>query len=563
MQETKDTSVKAEQGNGRSGRILSTILFWGIGVLLFFAVQQLLTPKFSWPKHTENIKYTVDGFRGLEEDTQDVIFLGTSHTTYGLAPMKMYEDYGIVAYDLATSIQTVEGSYFLLEQVFRTQSPKAVVMDVSGLFFNDESNRNMDAGCHYILDAFPLSRDKIEFARNYQKLYERVKDNEAVRRNAGAAAENVFWPSVVPMIKYHDRWQEINETDFTGYFPLENYYSAGSCICSVVVAGNATVDSMNETAEEMKEAGVYEVFLQEENTEYVRRMKELCEENGCTLILTKIPSIVSPAYYSSAWTKDRSDLARSFADSLGIAYIDLTYDTDLGLDLTKDTQDGGRHLNWFGAEKTSDFFGKYFSENFGLGGKTNAQYEENLKTYRKVTDLAELQGEQDLVTYLEKLREKEDEVVILMAAQNDMQQGLSDEEKQALHALGITEEFGDEHYMMSYLAMIDRGTIVEEEASMEALSYRTTLADGTEISMTSKGYLASAGCSMQVNGEEYAYNTIGLNIVVLDARTHLVLDSVVFDTYRPVHSVKRQAELIFNLLRQYENTVMFGYERKE
>lgn len=563
MQGTEGSAGKAQNGESRGRQILSTLLFCGIGILLFFAVQKLLTPKYSWPKHTENIKYTIDGFRNLEENSQEVIFLGTSHMVYGIAPMEMYRDYQIVSYDLATSIQTVEGSYFLLKQVFKTQSPKVVVLDLSGVFFNDESRRNMDAGVHYIMDAYPLSADKVEFAANYQKLYERVKDNETVRVNAGVAAENVFWTSLFPLIKYHDRWNEMNETDFTGYFPLKNYYSAGQCVCSVVKPGAATVESLNETMEEMREAGVYEVELQEENLVYVERIKELCDAHGCSLLLTKIPSIISPAVYSSSWTTDRAAVARKIAEDLGVPYVDLTYDTDLGLDMTLDTQDGGMHLNHRGAVKTAKFFGKYLAENYGVGGRPNQQYEENLALYEEIADLAALQSEQDLCTYLEKLKAGEDRYLILMTAQNDMQQGLSEAEKEALHAFGLTQEYGPDFYMNSYIAVIDRGQVVTEQSSMDVLDYNMTLEDGTKISMNSRGYLANAASWTTVNGEDYGCHRIGLNIVVLDAETHLLLDSVAFDTYRPVHEVTRVAELIFNALREYENTKLFGFERKK
>ena len=63
---------------------------------------------------------------------------------------------------------------------------------------------------------------------------------------------------------------------------------------------------------------------------------------------------------------------------------------EIPIDWSKDTRDGGDHVNYFGAEKVSAYLGKYLS---GTGLFKNrrsdpayAQWEVNLKDFNKRTE---------------------------------------------------------------------------------------------------------------------------------------------------------------------------------
>ena len=119
-------------------RIVKIVAFFVIGIMLFFAVQGIFIPKWYSDGATNRV---LSGFFALENDTAEVLFLGTSHMGSGVSPMKIYEDTGIVSYNLATSGQPLECSYFLLKEAFKTQSPKVVFLD-AGRILNGEGNNN-------------------------------------------------------------------------------------------------------------------------------------------------------------------------------------------------------------------------------------------------------------------------------------------------------------------------------------------------------------------------------------------------------------------------------------
>ena len=78
----------------------------------------------------------------------------------------------------------------------------------------------------------------------------------------------------------------------------------------------------------------------------------------------------------------------------------------MGIDMKQDTYDSGVHLNIFGAEKVSVFFGKYLMENYNLTDYRTVpavakEYEKDIEFYNFVRDdqLSELKEYGKLIHY--------------------------------------------------------------------------------------------------------------------------------------------------------------------
>lgn len=163
--------------------LIKFILFTAIGIGLFLGIQKLITPRWNYPNTTENIYTQITAFENLDENIEQVIFLGTSHMMRGVSPMEIYQEDNIVSYNLGTSIQTLEGSYFLAKEAFRTQDPKVIVLDVSSLFFSGVTSRNFDVSMRYILDSLPLNETKVEMARAYAEMTDLGNDTGTILRS--------------------------------------------------------------------------------------------------------------------------------------------------------------------------------------------------------------------------------------------------------------------------------------------------------------------------------------------------------------------------------------------
>ena len=75
----------------RVGRIVSVVAFLILFCILFLRVSEIFRAK------TSNASDMVHTFYDIEEDTLDVLCLGSSHAYYGFQPNLLLNEYGITS----------------------------------------------------------------------------------------------------------------------------------------------------------------------------------------------------------------------------------------------------------------------------------------------------------------------------------------------------------------------------------------------------------------------------------------------------------------------------------
>jgi len=116
-----------------------------------------------------------------------------------------------------------------------------------------------------------------------------------------------------------------------------------------------------------------------ENMEWLDKILELCKKNKITLILVKAPSVYP------YWYDEYEEQVISYAHKNDLFYINLMERVEeIGIDYSKDTYDGGLHLNLDGSVKNSKYFGKILKETIDLNDyHGDNYYEELLMKYRE------------------------------------------------------------------------------------------------------------------------------------------------------------------------------------
>ena len=110
-------------------------------------------------------------------------------------------------------------------------------------------------------------------------------------------------------------------------------------------------------------------------------MVKLCEEHGTQLILVKAPTL------SPIWYDEWEEQMEQYAQEHGLLYFNFLEKIDeIGIDWNTDTYDQGLHLNVYGAEKLSRYFGKILSEELGVKDhrgeeETARKWEQKCETY--------------------------------------------------------------------------------------------------------------------------------------------------------------------------------------
>ena len=95
-------------------------------------------------------------------------------------------------------------------------------------------------------------------------------------------------------------------------------------------------------------------------------------------------------------------------------------------------------------------------------------------------------------------------------------------------------------YRISYLAALENGRVLCEEAAYSQLHYEGTLDDGKlAFSLVSGAYDYGDLSSILIDGGQYSQNARGMNIVVYSNASHRILDRVSFDTFSQEHTAVR------------------------
>lgn len=301
---------------------LKSLLFIAIGLSLFICVQNIMVPDH---QDVENQERTMNGFEVLNKDSVDVLVVGGSTMSYGALPMELYDDYQIRSYNLSSSGQPTECSYYLAKYAFETQSPKIVVLDAGPVIQSDNKYSDGQKSFFWwnLFNHLPMGKVKWEMAQAYDQM------------SYSDGVKSVLFP----IMKYHSRWSQLTAEDFT--WPKKELHYAGGAFVNPTFSGPAlskehTLYEENEAlarsegyitsisnGEAQPETGsidtrIYAPVLTEEKREYLLKFKQMCEENGAQLILLKIPSYSH--INNDPWTQEKSSLLQTFADESSIPF---------------------------------------------------------------------------------------------------------------------------------------------------------------------------------------------------------------------------------------------------
>ena len=109
----------------------------------------------------------------------------------------------------------------------------------------------------------------------------------------------------------------------------------------------------------------------------------------------------------------------------------------------------------------------------------------------------------------------------------------------------------------SYIAVIEQGRLMYETLSNRKVEYNTKI-ESSSVDLCSSGWFDSPYVSTKINGIEYVQGGRGLNFVIYDYKTGLVIDSVSFDTFQASMPATRNWDVVETYLRAYESKVCFG-----
>ena len=299
-----------------------------VTAMLLGFLQALVVPKYM----SSSLEGNLVSEYYKETMPHDVLFVGDCEVYEGFTPPTLWEQYGITSYVRGSAQQLTWHSYYLLEEMLERETPKVVVFNVLALKYGKPQN---EAYNRMTLDGMDWSKAKLEAIR------------------ASMTPDETFLSYVVPLQRFHSRWSEIGAEDFRSLLHRDTVSHNGYLMQTDVLPMTEVVPPLPNTQYNLPSTAM----------EYLDAMRTLCEGRGVELVLIKAPTN-SWRYY---WYEEWNEQIVAYTAQNGLDYYDFTQNCEeIGIDWTTDTYDAGAHLNVYGAEKLTSYFGKILSEKYGV-----------------------------------------------------------------------------------------------------------------------------------------------------------------------------------------------------
>lgn len=330
-----------------------------ICLAVLWVIEALLMPKYmSESKEGALIKEYYS-----EYGSNDVIFIGDCEVYENFSPVALYENHGITSYIRGSAQQLIWQSYYLMEETFKYETPKVMVFNVLSMKYDTPestgSQSHREAYNRMNLDGMRWSTSKWNSIKASLTKEEKEWDG--------------MWSYIFPILRYHDRWSQLTKEDFKYIFKRDKVADNGY----LMQVGIKPVES------EHAEKPIANYNFSDNCWQYLDKMKDLCEKHGTELVLIKAPSL-SPVWWDK-WDKQIED----YAQKNDLLYINfLTHQEEIGIDWSTDTYDTGLHLNVYGAEKLSVYFGEILKSEFELKDsredkELNQIWQDKIKVYNQ------------------------------------------------------------------------------------------------------------------------------------------------------------------------------------
>lgn len=342
------------------------IKFAGTGLLVLL-LTGLLTRGLSYLLVDDSQSYTRLTMHELYEEKEpiDTLFLGSSHCFRAYNPELFTQLTGKNSYNLGSSAQNYDTSYYLLREAAGDHDLKTVYLDMHYKFlFVDKKDRDL-VQANIISDYMRPSLNKLEFLTCTSELKQLTNRIFPFRREWKRMAE----PSYLKQV-----WEKKRTRAYKDYEPvvLEQEYYAGKGFVYSKEELNAEAitwwDNFTPVAEDINSDVTYTLS-------YIKKIVEFCREEEIRLVFVTAPSFdryleaVGPYDLAYGYIKD-------LAESYGVPYLDFNLCKKEYLDLEEDSFLDVDHLNGKGAEELTKLLAELDSGQVDVDEYFNTWYDE-------------------------------------------------------------------------------------------------------------------------------------------------------------------------------------------
>ncbi|MCR5287422.1 MAG: hypothetical protein K6D93_05680 [Saccharofermentans sp.] len=290
-------------------------------------------------KYVDGI-YSMQRFYELDNDSVDVLFLGSSHAFETYNTSVLWDEYGIASFVLGGSVQPMWNTYFYMKEALKTQTPELIVLEAFSCVFEMEYS---------------------DYSRQIKNCYGmKPSMNKIAAMWESNPHTNINF--YVPISNYSSRYSELTKEDFLKSKDIpryENWMGFGSNYINVVEETPCLKDTYAEEPMLPKVEKYYRKILQLANDKKIPIM----------VVVTPYPDITAKqaAIYKTA---------ERIAGEYNVDFYNPALDpASVGLDFSIHAAEA-RHLNSAGNRIFTSHFGDYIKTHYSIHDRRgNPEYQ--------------------------------------------------------------------------------------------------------------------------------------------------------------------------------------------
>ncbi|MCM1253902.1 MAG: hypothetical protein NC321_13860 [Clostridium sp.] len=433
--------------------------------------------------------YDLTKFYELEDDTVDVLVLGSSHAFESVNTGMLWNEYGTASFVLGGSYQQMWYTYHYLKEALKTQTPQLIILEAYMTVFD--------------ADYYPgtvVNTYGLKWSKN------RIESIKA------AVPQEDLSEYMFSYMQYHTRYTELSKEDFLKNQgnPLFENWKGFACNMKTAPFENPDISHITERSP-----------LTEKTEKYYRGIIELAAEHNIPLLI-----VISPYAGITERAQAIFNTASDIASEYNVSFINynLLYE-EIGIDFTYDAADSN-HLNYRGNQKFTHTLGEYISNNFNIpdrrGNDKYQSWEADSQYISALIKNQEFIESTDFLSIIDNINNQEYTLFISV----DGHCNTSVPEMAALFdILKIPKDRGNELWYINNKTGILH-TSYDKECNID---FRL---DSHDVCMTRTLINEDTGeykNSVIIDNEPYGKVTDGVNITVYNPITQSIVDSFGFD----------------------------------
>lgn len=280
--------------------------------------------------------YGVTKFYELEEQTVDVLILGSSHAFEDFNTGTLWDAYGMSSFILGGSVQPMWNTYYYLKEALKTQTPKLIVLEGYMTAYNAE-----------FIDDSRIIKNNYGLRWSLDKI-------ASIKISSPEERWNEF---LLEYTQYHTRYRELEAGDFLVNQGNRLYDDWKGFGCNMVTTPLESADISGIT----QRAALYQ-----KTEKYYRAIIELAQEKGIPIAV-----VISPYAGISEGEQQLYNTAEDIATEYGVPFINCNLlISEIGIDYSTDAADPA-HLNYRGNQKYSSYIGAWLKDRFEISVHTD------------------------------------------------------------------------------------------------------------------------------------------------------------------------------------------------